>query len=83
MDENEQRVAAHELALIEVVAHLDRDHIIAGMKAIRTGLVVDVSVDERTIRGAAYELLEYALQRYDPPAGGMLIQGAGLPPGRP
>jgi hypothetical protein len=52
------------------------------MKAIRAGLMFDVSADERTIRGAAYELLENALQRFDPPAGGMFIRGAGWPPSR-
>ncbi len=83
MDEIELRVAARELALIEVVAHLDRDHIIAGMKAIRAGLAFDICEDERVIRRQAYQLLEDAMRRFDPPAGGMFIQGAGLPPGRP
>jgi hypothetical protein len=82
MDENEQRIAAHEMALIEVVAHLDRDHVEAGLKAIRAGLMIGISEDERVIRCQAIQLLEDAMGRFDPPAGGMFIQGAGWPPGR-
>jgi hypothetical protein len=37
MDELEQRIAAHELALSEVVAHLDRARIMKGVKAIWAG----------------------------------------------
>jgi hypothetical protein len=40
MAELEQRIAAHELALIEVVAHVDRDQVVEGMKTIRAGLIV-------------------------------------------
>lgn len=82
MDEDEQRIAAHELALIEVSAHLDRDHTLAGMKSIRAGLVIGISEDERVIRCQAIQLLEDALGRFDPRASGMFIEGLKWPPGQ-
>jgi DNA integrity scanning protein DisA with diadenylate cyclase activity len=71
MDEIEQRIAAHELALFEVVAHIDQAHIVERIKAIRAGLVVGMTAEERAIRIAAIDLLEDAARRYDPPAVGM------------
>ena len=83
MDEIAQRIAAHELALIEVVAHIDRDHIREGIKAIRAGLVVGITEEERVIRIAAIELLEDAATHYDQPAVRMHWKGAGsYPPSR-
>ena len=57
MDEIEQRIAAHELALIEVAAHIDPDHIAEGIKAMRDGLVIGITQEERGIRIAAIDLL--------------------------
>jgi ClpP class serine protease len=74
VDELELRIAGHELALIEVVAHIDREHIVSGMQAIRDGLVDDVSEDEGVIREQALGMLDDALRRYDPPAGGQFLQ---------
>lgn len=69
MDELERKIVAHEMALIETVAHIDADHISEGMRAIRAGLVVGITEEERVIRVAAIELLEAALQRFGrPPA---------------
>jgi len=76
VDELELRIAGHELALIEVVAHIDRDHILAGLQAIRDGVVEGVSEDERVIRNQALGLLDDALRRYDPPAG-LFLKRAG------
>jgi hypothetical protein len=36
MDELEQRIAAHELALIEVVAHMGSADIVEGIRASRS-----------------------------------------------
>ncbi len=76
MDELELRIATHETAVIEVVAHIDRDHIIAGMNAIREGLVDGAGSDERAIKLSAIQLLEDALHRFDPPAIGLHWPGA-------
>jgi hypothetical protein len=43
VDDLEQRIAAHELALIEVVAHVDQAQIMEGVKAIRAGLIVSIT----------------------------------------
>jgi hypothetical protein len=72
MDELERKIIAHEMALIEAVAHIDADHIREGMRAIRAGLVVGITEDERVIRIAAIELLEAALQRLGRPAADVL-----------
>ena len=64
MDELERKIVAHELALIETVAHIDADHIREGMRAIRGGLVVGITEEERFIRCAAIELLEAGPLRY-------------------
>jgi hypothetical protein len=62
MDELKRKIVAYELALIETVAHIDADHIRQGMRAIRAGLVVGITEEERIIRVAAIELLEAALE---------------------
>ena len=71
MDELEHPIHGHKLALIEVVAHVDRKHILGGMEAIGTGLLDKIAADERVIRLKAIRLLEDAMRRYDPPATGM------------
>ena len=38
MEEFERRVIAHELALVEVSAHVGREQMLAGIKAIRAGI---------------------------------------------
>ena len=67
MDELECKIIAHEMALIETVAHIDADHIREGVRATRAGLVVGITEEERTIRIAAIELLEAAFQRFGRP----------------
>ena len=68
MDDIETRVAAHELALIEVVAHIDRGAIAEGIVAISDGIVSNISDDERTIRRRAIALLQEAIHLYDAPS---------------
>lgn len=79
MDELELRVQGHEMALIEVVAHVGRAEILAGMAAIRDGLAGDISADERTIRLQALQLLDDAMRRHDPPGHGLHWPGAPRP----
>lgn len=79
MDEVERRVVAHELALIEVAANVGRSEIIEGMMAIRAGLVVGISEEERVIRIAAIDMLEEAMRRHDPPAMGMFLKSRRVP----
>jgi len=55
------RIIAHELGLIEVVAHMRTDHIRAGIEAIRAGIVKGINREERIIRSMAIEYLEEAL----------------------
>ena len=65
MDEIESRINSHEMALVEVAAHIDRENVLAAMRAIRSGLVVGISEDERPIRLRALNLLVAALERAD------------------
>lgn len=71
MDELELRIQGHEMAFIEVVAHIDREHMVAAISAVRAGLVDGVCQDERAIRVQAMGLLDDAMRRYEPPAIGM------------
>lgn len=57
-----------------MVAHGARAEILAGIEAIRDGLVVGMCEDERTIRLQAAQLLDDAMRRYDPPAPGLFIR---------
>ena len=75
MDELECRIQGHEMALIEVVAHVGRNELLAGIEAIGAGLVDRIGADERVIRLQAIGLLEDAMRRYDPPATGMHLPG--------
>ena len=72
VDELECKIVAHEMALIETVAHIDADHIREGVRATRAGLVVGITEEERTIRIAAIELLEAAFQRFGRPQADIL-----------
>lgn len=69
--EIELRIRAHELALIEVAAHIDEAALREAIEAIRAGLVMGIGADELVIRAAAIEHLETALARHHPPAAGM------------
>ncbi len=78
MDEIERRVVAHELALIEVAAHVERAHLLAAMQSIRAGCVIGITEEERVIRIAAIDMLEDAMRRDEPAAMGMFLQRRGL-----
>jgi hypothetical protein len=78
MDEIERRVVAHELALIEVAAHVERSHMLEAIKAIRAGFVIGITEEERVIRIAAIELFEDAMRRHEPAATGMFLRRRGL-----
>ena len=74
MDEVFHRIRSYELALVEVMAHIDREHIIAGLISIGEMLFDDVSDEERKIRLGAIVLLKTALDYFDRPADGMQWQ---------
>jgi hypothetical protein len=74
MDEVFQRIHSYELALIEVMAHIDREHIIASLISIGEGLFDDLSNEERKIRLGAIILLRTALDHFDRPGDGMQWQ---------
>ena len=61
MDESERRVVAQKLALIEVAAHTEHEHMVEAIRAIRNGIVTGITEDERMIRVAAIEMLEEVL----------------------
>lgn len=71
MDEIDRRICSYELAFIEVVAQIDREHIIAGLVSVGEGLYDDVNEEERDIRRGAINLLREALDRYDRPELGL------------
>ena len=78
MDEVERRVVAHELALIEVAAHVEREHLSQAIKSIRSGFLIGITEEERVIRIAAIDMLENAMRRFEPAAMGMFLQRRGL-----
>ena len=75
MDDLAQRIDGYELALIEVAAHLDRAHVIAGLEAIHEGLTEAIGAHERASRLRAIDLLERALARQTTPAAGLSWPG--------
>jgi hypothetical protein len=78
LDEIERRVVAHELALIEVAARVERQHLESAIQAIRSGFAIGITEEERVIRIAAIELLEDAMRAHGPPAMGMFLQRRGI-----
>jgi hypothetical protein len=68
MDDLARRIDGYQLALIEVVAYLDREHLIAGLEAVHDGLVDGIGAHERASRLEAIDLLERALTRQTEPA---------------
>lgn len=79
MDKIERRVVAHELALIEVAAHIEREHLEEAKQAIRAGFVIGISDQERGIRTDAIELLDDALHRFEHGMVGMFLYARGVP----
>jgi len=57
MDEIERRVVAQELTLIEVAAHIDHQHMVEAIRAIRSGFVIGITEEECMIRVAAIDML--------------------------
>jgi len=66
MNEQEKRLAAVELALVEIVAWIDADKIADAAAAIKSGLFAEVSEDEAEIRLQAIELLTDGKRRFEP-----------------
>lgn len=71
MDDLAFRIDGYRLALIEVVAHLGRDHLIAGLEAVHDGLIDGINAHERASRLEAIDLLERALTLQARPASGL------------
>jgi|GEM_PF-5460534 len=63
MDEIERRVVAQELTLIEVAAHIDHQHMVEAIRAIRSGFVIGITEEECMIRVAAIDMLKDATLR--------------------
>jgi hypothetical protein len=75
MDDLAQRIDGYQLALIEVVAHLDREHLIAGLEAVHDGLVDGIGAHERGSRLTAIDILERALTLQTEPSLGLYWPG--------
>ena len=75
MDDLARRIDGYQLALIEVAAHLDREHIIAGLEAIHEGLAGAIGAHERASRLQAIDILERALSRRTEPSAGLYWPG--------
>jgi hypothetical protein len=74
----ERRVVAHELALIEVAAHVERSHMLEAIKSIRAGFAIGITEEERVILIAAIDMLEDAMRRFEPGATEMFLQSRGV-----
>lgn len=65
MNEQEKRLAAVELALVEIVPWIDADKIADAVASIKAGLFAEVSEDEAEIRLQAIELLTDGKRRFE------------------
>lgn len=74
MTETEKRLAAVELALVELAAWMDPENVRDAMRSITAGLKVRVSEEEAEVRLQAVELLKEGLQRFDQAAGGAVLR---------
>lgn len=74
MTETEKRLAAVELALVELAAWMDPEAVRDAMRSITAGLNVEVSEEEAEIRLQAIELLKDGLQRFDQAAAGAVVR---------
>lgn len=74
MTETEKRLAAVELALVELAAWIDPEAVLDAMRSITAGLNVEVSEEEAEIRLQAIELLKDGLQRFDQAAAGAVVR---------
>lgn len=72
MTETEKRLAAVELALVELAAWIDPANVQDAMRSISAGLNVSVSEEEAEVRLHAIELLKDGLQRFQGPAAGVV-----------
>ncbi len=75
-DELELRIAAHELALVEIAAAITPSALLYAIEAIRDGLAGAFDDDEHTIRAQAMLYLEEALERGEPFSQGLAIRRA-------
>ena len=75
MDDLARRIDGYQLALIEVVAYLDRAHLIAGLEAVHDGLHDAIGAHERASRLQAIDILERALALKTEPARGLYWPG--------
>ena len=73
MDEIELRIAALDMAVIELTAWLDPGAMEDASASIRAGLAADPESDERTVRLQALSLLEDGRQRFAAPAMGVKL----------
>ena len=74
MTETEKRLAAVELALVELAAWIDPANVRDAIRSITAGLNVPVSEEEAEVRLHAVELLKDGLQRYQGAAGGVVFE---------
>ena len=73
MTETEKRLAAVELALIELAAWMEPGNVRDATRSITAGLKVPISEEEAEVRLQAVELLKEGLQRFDAAAGDTVL----------
>lgn len=73
MTETEKRLAAVELALVELAAWMERSNVRDAMRSVTAGLKVAISEEEAEVRLQAVELLKEGVQRFDKAAGGTVL----------
>ncbi len=74
MTEDEIRLAAVELVLVEIIPWIDPAAVTDAVAAIKAGLDADIAQDEREIRMQALQLLTDGRQRYAGPNLGAWIR---------
>ena len=73
MTGTEKRVAAVELALVELAAWMEPGNVRDAMRSVTAGLKVPISEEEAEVRLQAVELLKEGLQRFDAAAGDTVL----------
>lgn len=75
MDEVERRLAAVELALVELIPWIDEDAVRDACAAIQIGLHGAVTSEEAEVRLQAIQLLTDGRRRYAPDVVGVWVRG--------
>lgn len=73
MTEAEKRLAAVELALVELAAWMEPENVRDAMRSITASLKAPVSEEEAEVRLHAIELLKDGLRRFNAASSGVVV----------